>query len=337
MMTKSTSKKIQLGIFVVLASVFLVIAAYMIGNNQDMFSKTFSINTVFSNVNGLQIGNNVRFSGINVGTVKAIEMENDTTIRVRMSIEEKMQSHIKKDAIATIGSDGLVGNMIINIIPGKDSEESIQAGDEIVSYSRIGTEDMLSTLSVTNENAAILTADLLKVTQSLTRGKGTMGRLLNDTVMANDLQQTILNLKHASSEANSAIKELNDIIKEINFKESIAGVLLSDSITGEKVQSIVSNLETSSVEIDKMSKSLNSIVTDMKDGHGAVNYLSKDTTLVGQLGRTMQNIEEGTARFNENMEALKHNFLFRRYFRKLEKEQKKKEKVKIDQVKGGHE
>lgn len=152
-MAKTTSEKIRLGIFVIFGTAFLVVAVYLIGNNQSMFNKTFTISSIFNNVNGLQLGNNVRFSGINVGVVKAIEMENDTTIRVRMSIEQKMQQHIKKDAIATIGSDGLVGNMLVNILPGKGSSEYLKDGDQIISYSRIGTADMLGTLNVTNENA----------------------------------------------------------------------------------------------------------------------------------------------------------------------------------------
>lgn len=322
-MAHTTSKKIRLGVFVVLGTIFLVVAAYLIGNNQSMFSKTFAINTVFKNVNGLQLGNNVRFSGINVGTVKALEMENDTTIRVRMNIELKVQQHIKKDAIATIGSDGLVGNMIVNIIPGKGTSEMVQNGDQITSYSRIGTDDMLSTLNVTNENAAILTADLLKVTQALTQGKGTFGRLLNDTIMATDLKQTITNLKYTSSLANTSIKELNAMIDKMDFEKSVAGVLLSDTLSGSKIRNVITKLETSSAGIENMTKDLNTIIGKFQDGKGALNYLATDTIMVRNLESTIRNVEEGTARFNENMEALKSNFLFRRYFRKLEKEKRK--------------
>ncbi|UGU14673.1 MlaD family protein [Sinomicrobium kalidii] len=325
-MKKTASEKIRLGIFVITAGVFLLVAVYLIGNNQSLFGKTFTINTVFTNVNGLQSGNNVRFSGINVGTVKAVEMENDTTIRVYLVIEEKMLKHIKKDAIATIGSDGLVGNMILNIIPGKNSVEHVQEGDQIASYTKIGADDMLNTLNVTNENAALLTADLLKVTQALTRGDGTLGRLLNDTVMAADLGQTVINLKHASYRTDRIIRDLDLRLKDIRLDESVAGVLLKDTIAGAKMRHIIANLESSSVEMNDMVKNLNNLVGEIKDGKGALNYLATDTTLVRRLERTMQNIEEGTGSFNENMEALKHNFLFRGYFRRLEREQRKTEK-----------
>lgn len=321
-MAKSTLENLRLGIFVILGTVLLLIAVYLIGNRQNMFGKTFLISAVFKNANGLQNGNNVRFSGINVGTVNKIEMINDTTIQVNMIIEEKMLAHIKKDAIATIGSDGLVGSMLINILPGEESAALIDPRDELQSYSKIATQDMLSTLNVTNENAALLTADLLKVTQSLTQGKGTLGRLLNDTVMATNLEQIIANLKQVSLYTNTTVTELNRIIKSINFEESIAGVLLSDSLSAEKMRNIIVNLENSSIEIKNMTKDLNLVVGEVKNGKGTINYLATDTIFVNRLDTTMKNIEQGTERFNENMEALKHNFLTRGYFRKLEKKKK---------------
>ncbi len=324
-MARTNTQKTKLGFFVVLGTALIIIASYLIGNNQSLFSKTFTITTVFNNVNGLQLGNNVRYSGINVGTVKGIEMENDSTIRVRMSIEEKMHKHIKKNSIATIGSDGLVGSMILNIIPGKNASEIVSNGEEIASYSRIGAEDMLSTLNVTNQNAALLTADLLKIAQSLRNGEGTLGKLLNDTVMAQNFQEIVVNLKRTSVQTNSTMKELNSIIKAIDLEESVAGVLINDSVMGQKMRKTIHNMETSSAAMDTLLQNLNGMVNGIKDGEGTVNLLVKDTLLANQLQRTMNTIEQGTERFNENMEALKHNFLTRRYFKKQEKESKKKE------------
>lgn len=322
-MEKTTSEKIRLGIFVILGTILLVVAVYLIGNQQNLFGNTYTINAVFKNVNGLQKGNNVRYAGINIGTVSGIEMQNDTAIRVSMLIQEKMRKHIKTNAIATIGSDGLVGSMVINVVPGNGTAPLIQSGDEILAMSKIATVDMLNTLSVTNENAAQLTQDLLNVTASLNRGEGTLGRLLNDTLMANDLQQMLVNLKSASLGANTTINQLNDIAKKFNSNESIMGVLLDDSISAVKMQNIIAHLETSSIEIKDMSKDLNRVVGDIKDGKGALSYLTTDTTLVSQLQSTMHNVEQGVERFNQNMEALKHNFLTRGYFKKQEKLERK--------------
>jgi phospholipid/cholesterol/gamma-HCH transport system substrate-binding protein len=328
-MKKSSSEKLKLGLFVIIGLFLFVMAVYLIGVNQNMFGKKATINANFNNVNGLQLGNNVRYSGINIGTVKNILMINDSTINVAMNIEENMLKHIKKDAIATIGTDGLVGNMIVNIIPGKGNVPIVSSGDEIKSYTKIGTDDMLNTLSVTNENAALLTAKLLKVADALADSKGTFGMLIKDTLMSANLKITMNQLRITSIEASKAMKELNGIISSINFNESVAGSLLNDTIQTKKVTSIITNLDESSKEIKNVIHSLNETITNIKDGEGAINYLSNDAELVKSFEETMKNINEGTAKFNENMEALKHNFLTRGYFKKLERQQQreiKKEK-----------
>lgn len=325
-MKKTSSEKLKLGLFVIIGLLLFVTGIYLIGANQNMFGKKVTISANFNNVNGLRLGNNVRYSGINVGIVKNIIMVNDSTINVAMNIEEKMLKHIKKDAIATIGTDGLVGNMIVNIIPGKGNVSVVTSGDEIQSYTKIGTDDMLNTLSVTNENAALLTAKLLKVADALADSKGTFGMLIKDTIMSDNLKQTMSQLRVTSFEASKAMKELNGIISSINFNESVAGTLLNDSIQALKVKSIITNLDESSKGIKSVITNLNETISNIKEGEGALNYLSNDVELVKSFEETMKSINEGTAKFNENMEALKHNFLTRSYFRKLERQQKRETK-----------
>ncbi|HLV14282.1 MAG TPA: MlaD family protein [Xanthomarina sp.] len=327
-MKKTKKETFNLGLFVIIGLVIFITAIYFIGDQKNMFDKTFTISANFNNVNGLMQGNNVRYSGINVGIVKNIAIRNDSTINVELIINEKMVRHIKKNAIATIGSDGLVGNMIVNIIPGEGSAEPISQGDVIKTYTKIGTGEMLNTLNTTNENAALLTSKLLDIVNDITKGKGTLGMLINDTIATNDIKQTLNNLKLTSQEANRTMLQLNSLISQIDLNESVAGVLLTDTTEGNKVRHIISNLETSSVEIQSVISNLNETITNFKEGEGAVNYLFNDSVLVKQLEESVKHINEGTDKFNQNMEALKHNILTRGYFRKLEKEERKAENQK---------
>ena len=321
-MEKTTSQKIRLGLFVIIGLLIFILAVYFIGDKQKMFGKTNHLEAVFNNVNGLQLGNNVRYSGISVGTVRGIEMINDTTIRVDMIIDKTIFTHIKKNAIATIGSDGLVGNMIINIIPGIGEEASVQPGDEIRSRNRVSTDDIFNTLSKTNKNAATLTANLLKITDKMMDGKGTMGSLINDTLMARDLKETMRYLKITGKEASETVLKLNQLIESLDSKDNVIGVI-KDSAVAQKIKNMVTNLDESSVGIDKAITNLNATIKNIKDGKGAINYLSNDPKLVRNIDSTMTNINQASFRLNENLEALKHNFLFRGYFRKLEKEKVK--------------
>ncbi|WP_396171247.1 MlaD family protein [Flavobacterium sp.] len=315
-MEKSTSQKINLGIFVILGSLLFITTVYFIGNKKDMFNQTIQISAVFKNINGLQTGNNVRFSGINVGTVKQIVILNDSVIRVDMAIENDVVSHIKKDALASIGSDGLVGNMIINIIPGKKSTEVVSAGDIILSENKTTTDEILKTINSTSANAKVITDNLVKITNQISSKEGTIGMLINDTVMSQDLKRTVYNLKVTTKITSESMATLNNIIVGLNNKDNVIGTL-KDTLVGRKIKVIIANLEKSSEQINKT-------IANMKDGKGALNYLSNDPKLVKQIDSTMSNINQASSRLNENLEALKHNFLFRGYFKKQEKEKAKK-------------
>jgi phospholipid/cholesterol/gamma-HCH transport system substrate-binding protein len=321
-MEKTASQKIRLGLFVIIGLSLFVLAIYFIGSKQQMFGKTEPLTAVFNNVSGLQLGNNVRYSGINVGTVRGIEIINDSTINVEMQIDRTVFPHIKKNAVATIGSNGLVGSVIINIIPGKGNALPVQSGDFIKSNNRIRTDDMLSTLNVTNQNAAQLTADLLKITNDIHNGKGTIGLLLRDSAMANDLKTTIYNLKITSQKTSQTMDNLNRQIEGLDHKDNVIGVL-KDTMVGNKIRHIVTNLDSSSQEINKVVSNLNTTISNIKDGKGAINYLSNDPKLVKQIDSTMTNINQASQKLNENLEALKSNFLFRGYFKKQEKAKKK--------------
>src|SRR5690554_2024839 len=250
-MQMSTATKTKVGIFIIAGTLLLVAALYFIGNKQHIFSKNMEVFAVFQNVNGLQLGNNVRYSGINVGTVSKIEMINEAKIVVQMMIERKTGEFIKQDAIATIGSDGLVGSMVVNIIPGKGNLPTIVPGDTITSYSKIGADDMLSTLNVTNENAALLTSDLLKITQKILNGEGALGALITDSILTRDLRQTLISLNSTAHGTDRAIANLNQMLSKVDMEKSVAGRLLNDPGLGTEVGNIISNLEKSSREISE--------------------------------------------------------------------------------------
>ena len=322
-MEKSTSQKIKLGVFVVIGMLILIAALYFIGNRQHLFTKNMPVFAEFENVNGLQIGNNVRYSGINVGNVSRIEMIGDSRIIVQMMVEESTGSFIKKDAIASIGSDGLVGSMVVNILPGQKDLEVIKPGDTIATYSRIGADDMLSTLNVTNENAALLTSDLLKITDKILEAKGTLGVLVSDSLLAKDIKLTLKNLKETSEQTTLAMKKINRELSKVNMQESVAGILLNDTISRDRMENLIKNLDSTSNQIKQITRSVDDIVTEIKEGQGALNYLTQNRELVQNIDTTMINIKESSIKLNENMEALKHNWLFRGYFRKLERQRRK--------------
>ncbi len=320
-MKKNQNKNLLLGVFVVVGVILFTLAIYFIGNEENIFGNNRELKAVFSQVSGLQTGNNVRFAGVTVGTVSGIEIISDTAILVDMSIDSETFRLIRKNSIAAVNSDGLVGSMIVDILPGEDGRVvPVKSGDTIQTLNSTSTTEMLSTLSTTNQNAAQLTEDLLKITNAIIEGEGVLGELLKDREMANDLKQSMANLENSSRAAFSTISRFNALIAEVDLDESMMGVLLKDTASAQKITGIIDNLEASSKELSSITTNLNEFSRDLKDGEGALNYLTQDTTLVKDLNSTIQNMEAAGENFNDVMEAIKHSFLFRGYFRKLERQ-----------------
>ncbi len=321
-MEKSTGRTIRLGVMVVIGALLLSIAAYLIGQKQDMFSTTFMLRATFNNINGLQAGNNVRLSGINVGSVVSVEIQSDSAIEVTMRIRENVRKFIRKNAVASIGTDGLMGNMLVNLNPVGLTSPAVENNDLLPTFTKIKTDDILKTLNVTNENAAMLTSDLLEVIQSIRHGKGTISSLVYDTVLRNQFSMAVYNLKVATERTNDLLKIVENITGEINQGKGLAGWLAKDTISRLKVDKMLTNLQVSTSSLKQSADSLQGFVDKINSGKGTLPALMYDTTMANNLRKTLSNLNKGTAKFDENMEALKHNFLTRKYFRQKEKEKK---------------
>jgi len=146
----------------------------------------------------LQIGNNVRFSGINVGIVDNIEQLTDTTVKVDMLIDDDTRKFMKKNAKAIIGSDGLMGNKIVIITPGTNGQKTLADNDVIATEQPVTMDDILIKLKVTGDNAATITSDLAIVMTNIREGKGTIGKLLMDTAMSKEVDQALINIKQGA-------------------------------------------------------------------------------------------------------------------------------------------
>ena len=326
-MKSNSGQNLKLGLLIVAGLIIFTLGVFFIGSKQNLFGDSIMLSSVFKNVNGLQLGNNVRYSGVNVGTVKDIKFLNDTAICVDMLIDRESGNLIKYSSVATINSDGLVGSMVLNIIPNSEgSSRTIKEGDTLESLSQVATADMLNTLNQTNENAALLTADLLKITNSINAGEGVLGDLLKNETLAQNIQESAANLNETTNSARAGINKLNRILNAVDYENSVAGLLLSDSTAQKSFSTIIEDLKTTSSQIKEISTDLGEFSNSLNSEKGALNYVVKDTTFVNHLDESMQNIEEATFRFNQNMEALKHNILFRGYFRKLERQKAREER-----------
>jgi phospholipid/cholesterol/gamma-HCH transport system substrate-binding protein len=197
-MKNETGNKIRLGIFVTAGIILLVAGIYYVGSRQLLFNNTFRLNAIFSDVSGLQVGNNVRFGGINVGIVDQIEIINDTAIRVYLLIDTDVQKFIKRDAMAIIGSEGLMGNKVLSITSGTPGEPIIEEYTQLRSTTPANMDEVLNKLRITTDNAYHISADIAAITNNIREGKGTIGKLFMDTIFAENLDKTLVNVQQGT-------------------------------------------------------------------------------------------------------------------------------------------
>lgn len=195
---KSNNYKIRLGMFIIVGLLLFFTAIFLIGRQQNLFDPTFRLLSDFKNVSGLQVGNTVRFSGINVGTVENISIVNDTTVRVEMFVKKDVQKFVRTDSRISIGSEGVIGDRVLTISAGSPSAKTVADGQKLASNEPTETDAIIESLAVTADNAAVASGEISEMLTNINSGNGTLGRLIRDTIMAKNIDKTIVNLRTSS-------------------------------------------------------------------------------------------------------------------------------------------
>ncbi|MBP9083749.1 MAG: MCE family protein [Bacteroidia bacterium] len=314
-MKTTSANNIRLGIFITIGTVALIAALYLIGSNRNIFSNTIKISSQFYNVNGLIPGNNVRYAGIDIGTVEKIKIENDSNVTVYMIIEKNNSIYIKKNSIASVGTDGLMGNKLININPGSGSAPTIEEGDVLISLRPIENDEMIRTLNTTNQNLEAITEDLKNFTSRLNKSRGIL-KLIEDSVSADNIRQTLAVIRDAAFNANNITLQLNKLATELNTGKGLAATLIRDTVISYELKTTISNLQQTSDSLNIISQELSQFSKQLNNKNSLLHAVSADTALAGNVKDGIENLKLSTELLNENLKAMRSNFLFRRYFKK---------------------
>jgi phospholipid/cholesterol/gamma-HCH transport system substrate-binding protein len=215
-----------------------------------------------------------------------------------MIVRREVQQFIKADSEVAIGSEGLIGDRLLIITQGSSDAPIVAEGQELVSKEPVETDAIIASLEVTSGHVEVITKQLAEIMIGINKGEGTLGLLLQDTTTANNIDQTIA-----------------------NFKKSSEGLDETIEITKDNVFAFMVSLKETAAKTEVASQQLGEIMTRINKGEGALGMLLMDTVIVNNIDETIINLKESSIGLNENMEALKHNFLFRRYFRKQAKKE----------------
>ena len=235
-MNKNSNYTWKLGMFVCLGLTLFIFTIYFIGKSQNLFGSTFRLNSTFSDVSGLKVGNNVRFSGINVGTVKEIAFVSDSAVVVSLVIKEEIHQYIKSDAVGSIGSDGLMGDKVLIIAPGTSSNTIVKDNDMIKSTKAVEMEDIMKSIKLSADNAGIITNQLAIFTSKMNNNNGVLSKLMTDETFSNSLTKTLTNLE-------STTDEFAVFTKKMNNNKGVLSKLVTDEKLGNSVDSTLVELK----------------------------------------------------------------------------------------------
>lgn len=317
-MAREGNVAVRLGLFVLAGTVLLVLGLYMLGSKRGLFKSTITVSAEFRQVGGLRPGNNVRYAGINVGTVHRLTILNDTTVRVDMAIRLDQAAHIRANAIASIGSDGLMGNKLVNIEPGDGPAAPIADGAVLATSVPLDTEAMLRTLDVTNGNLAAITTDLRQLAERLNHPGSVVG-LFTDTALAGQLRASLGALNAAAQAARAATEEANALVAGVRAGQGALGTLVGDPEAEQQVKSLLQQLQQLSDSLTGAAGELDRFSAGLNAPGGLAHALTRDTAMAAEVRRSVANLEKGSEALHENLKALQRNWLFRRYFKEKEK------------------
>ena len=303
----------------------LIAALYFIGSNQNLFGSTIKIKAHFKNVSGLTEGNNVRYAGIDVGTVSKIEIINDSLVVVEMTIESEAMQYIRKNAVARIGTDGLMGNKLVNINSAGNTSALVADGDFLASVEPLDSDVMMRTLSGTNEEIYLIAENLKNITSKID-SENVVWNLLSDTAIANNISNTMRNIEEISVEISDLTSSFQKITNDVQNGDGMIGSLIYDTVIVAQMNSTLKNVQTVSDSLAMFSQNMSSITNRVNRGEGAAGKILVDEKFENDLNESMENIKKASISLDENMEALKHSFLLRGYFKKEKKKEEKEAK-----------
>jgi phospholipid/cholesterol/gamma-HCH transport system substrate-binding protein len=311
-MKKLTSQRLRLGVFVLVGTMALVIGLYYIGQQRNIFHSTILLHADFKNVDGLMPGNNVRFNGFDVGTVRSLKPGSDTTIHVEFSVAEDFVPLISVNSIASIGTDGLLGNKLLNLQPGYYFERAVQEMDGLQTRELVAMDAAMRTLNETNDNLLVLSRELVGVSQRLS-ADNSLWRLLADTMLSDHVRTALVKIGIVTENSAILSGDLRAIASAVRNGEGDLGALITDTSVYAGLRQTVVKLNVIGDTLIVASGNFKELSVAAASGDGLVAALLTDTMLVHEINRAVDSFSDAAEGLNSDLELLNQSRLFKRY------------------------
>lgn len=332
MKSNEVNQNLRLGLFVLIGIVVFLAGVFYLGSQNNIFNRTFTTYAVFKNVEGLNRGDNVWLSGVKIGTVREVAVASEGRVLVEMALKENQTQFIRKNATALIGSDGLVGSKIVIIRPG-DAQVNIAESDTINTESPTDTQELFDLARDVGENTRSLTTQLRTMVEKLNRGEGVFGELLTDEgPVSRDIRYAVDRFKATSVQAARASQQLQEVMYQVNNGDGLIARLVTDTTLVEVFDETLANIKKVSANSAQMSENLEQLIAKTNNDDNTLGVVLSDTVFANRVKATVRTAQDAAVKLDENLEAMRHNFLFRRYFRKKEKRERKAREEAAEQA-----
>ena len=316
---QENKRAIIVGLFIALGLILFIVGVLTFGSQQKSFSNGVHIKAVFTDVNGLMKGNNVWFSGVKVGTVSSIKFAGVSEVVVSMNIDKTAKQYIHQNAGVRVSAEGFIGNKIVVIEGGSPNAPAIEDGDELHAEALLSTDDIMKTLQKNNVNLLSITTDFKQLSRQIVQGKGTVGELMADSVLAMRFRTIVQNLQNTTVSTARMAGQLNLYTAKLNRKGTLANDLATDTVTYHHFQDAVKQLQDATAKASTFTDNLNRASSKLNSTDNALGLLLNDRKSAAQVQSTLNYLQQSSVKLNDDLEAVQHNFLLKGFFKKRDK------------------
>ncbi len=308
------TRQARLGLVILLSLLVGIGFLFVIGSQNNLFGSSFTVRATFNQVSGLKAGADVFYNGISVGSVEAVRLPAvpGDPITVEMNIQERASHLIREDSRALIQTDGLVGEVIVALTDGSPNRPQVADNGQIEGVDPFELAAVTDRLFESVARFDSVSVQLAGIIGDVRTGQGTLGRFLYDDALyasavntANTLDATVgeaqLTLRSFTARgdelvavAENASRGVDQILAKVNTGNGTVARFLNEDGVYTAALATVAQLQEGAAQLQTVSADIRAITDRFNQAAGWASL--------------------GAFRFSENMEALKHNFLFRGYF-----------------------
>lgn len=315
----NVNRNVKIGIFVLAGIIVFTFVIFLIGKQHRAFAKVTEFHTEFADVGGLMKGAKVRVAGLDAGEVTEIRVpvSPSSRFRVKLKVEQRFRGLIRTDSLATIATEGVVGNKFLLIRPGSANSPEAQPYSTLPSKEPLDIADLMDksaglvkdasgTMKAVGDrlngtlNAVTATANSANdLVIGLKHGKGTVGMLLRDETTATNVRQAVANVRQATASLDHASKQADVIVTDLQSRRLT-----------QKADQTMSTVQSAARNIDATTQQLHQTV------NAAVANDAQGVDAGGNIRQSLSNLSQATGNIADDSEALKRQFLFRGFFKR---------------------